>query len=158
MCRVIASSPEVEKTAIIVGGVSHVPYVTYLFRLMSNPKERHYWAQLRTALTAGQWRSHSPAKTPHGASLSWSELFRKFNKHCRGAHDVANVASHTYTLALLISENSVNEDEDNDVLTLDIDAECLISQGKVEKIKAGYEELQSLQSSNLDVIFLSLIP
>lgn len=118
---------------------------------LMNPKERHYWAQLRTALTAGQWRTHSPAKTPNGAPLSWSELFRKFNKHCRGAQDVANVASHTYTLALSISEDSLNEDEDNGVPTLGIDTECLISQERVEKIAEGYEDLQSLESSNLDV-------
>ena len=64
---------------------------------------------------------------------------------------MANVASHTYTLALSISEDSPNEDEDTDGLTLGIDTECLISQRKVEKIEAGYEELQSLESSNLDV-------
>ena len=63
---------------------------------------------------------------------------------------MANVASHTYTLALSISEDSLNEDEDS-YSTLSIDSECLISQGEVEKIEAGYEELQSLQSSNLDV-------
>ena len=63
---------------------------------------------------------------------------------------MANVASHTYTLALSISEDSLNEDEDSDGSALGIDTECLISQGKVEKIEAGYEELQSLQSSNLD--------
>ena len=122
------------------------------------PKERHYWAQLRAALTAGQWRTHFPAKTPNGAPLSWSELFRKFNKHCRGAQDVANVASHTYTLALSISEDSFNEDEDSDVSTLGIDTECLVSQGRVEKIEAGYEELLSLQSSNLDVSIHPSIP
>jgi hypothetical protein len=116
-----------------------------------NPKKRHYWAQLRTALTAGQWRTRFPAKTPSGAPLSWSELFRKFNKHCQGAQDVANVASHTYTLALSISEDSLNEDEDDGASILAIDTECLISQGRVKKIEAGYEELQSLQSSNLDV-------
>jgi hypothetical protein len=117
---------------------------------MSNPKERHYWAQLRSALTAGQWHSQFPAKTPNGVSLSWSELFRKFNKHCRGAQDVANVASHTYTLALLISEDSPEgEDEDSD---------CLVSERRVEKIKAGYEQLKTLQSSNLDVsIILCMI-
>jgi hypothetical protein len=126
-----------------------------------NPKERHYWAQLRAALTAGQWRTHFPAKTPNGAPLSWSELFRKFNKHCRGAQDVANIASHTYTLALSISEDALNEDEDSDVSTLGIDTECLVSQRRVEKIEAGYEELQSLQSSNLEVsipIPQSMIP
>lgn len=71
---------------------------------------------------------------------------------------MANVASHTYTLALFISEDSLNEDADNDVLTLGIDPECPISRGRVEKIKAGYEELQSLESSNLDVTILSLNP
>ena len=131
--------------------------VTSFSPIMSNPKERHYWAQLRTALTAGHWRADSPAKTPSGALLSWSELFRKFKKHCR-AHDVARVASHTHTLALLISEDSPNEDEDNGVLTLGIDAECLVSQGKVERIEADYEELKSLQSSNLDVSIPSLKP
>ena len=64
---------------------------------------------------------------------------------------MANVASHTYTLALSISEDSLNEDEDSDVSTLSVDTECLIPQRRVEKIEAGYEELQSLQSSNLDV-------
>lgn len=125
---------------------------------MSTHKEKHYWAQLRTALTAGQWRSHTPAKTPNGAPLSWSELFRKFKKHCQGAHDVANVASHTYILALSISEVSLNEDQDIDVLTLGVGSECLVSGGIVEKITAGYEELRSLQSSNLDVTILSLNP
>ena len=64
---------------------------------------------------------------------------------------MANVASHTYTLALSISENSLNEDEDGDASSLGIETDCLISQGMAEKIEAGYEELQSLQSSNLDV-------
>ncbi|KAF8804168.1 hypothetical protein BYT27DRAFT_7170685 [Phlegmacium glaucopus] len=117
---------------------------------MSNPKERHYWAQLRAALTAGHWRSNSPAKTPKGVSLSWSELFRKFNKHCRGAQDVALVASHTHTLALLISDDSSDYD------SLGIDTECLVSEGKAERVKAGYEQLKSLQSSNLDTIQFAL--
>jgi hypothetical protein len=158
MTRVIASSPDVENTVVIVLECHNV---TCLFAtaIMSSPKERHYWAQLRAALTAGQWRSPAPAKTPSGALLSWSELFRKFNKHCRGAHDVAHAASHTYTLALCILEDSLNEDEDSDVLTLGIYSECQIPRGRAEKTQAGYEELQSLQSSsNLDVTILSVNP
>lgn len=109
-----------------------------------NPKARHYWTQLRAALTAGQWRSHFPAKTPNGVALSWSELFRKFIKHCRGAQDVAHVASYTHTLALFILKDPTDEDDDND---------CLVSEAVVDQIKEGYEQLKSLQSSNLDVSY-----
>ena len=118
---------------------------------MSHPKERHYWAQLRTALTAGQWHSNTPAKSPNGVPLSWSELFRKFKKHCRGAHDVANVASSTHTLALLIAEDG---DEHPCILPLDIDAECLVKKARLDQVKAAYDQLKSLQSSNLDVSIL----
>jgi hypothetical protein len=140
MTRVIASSLDVENTVILVGHTCHT------FSPMSlNPKARHYWTQLRAALTAGQWRSHFPAKTPNGVALSWSELFRKFIKHCQGAQDVAHVASYTHTLALFILKDPTDEDEDND---------CLVSQAVVDKIKEGYEQLMSLQSSNLDVSYL----
>ena len=56
-------------------------------------KDKHYWSQLRGALTAGQWSSNFPAKAPNGSALTWSELFRKFNKHCHGFRDITEVAS-----------------------------------------------------------------
>jgi hypothetical protein len=55
---------------------------------MALAKDRHYWIQLRLALTAGQWSSPTPAKTPKGIALSWSELFRKFNKHVKGCRNL----------------------------------------------------------------------
>lgn len=67
---------------------------------------------------------------------------------------MACAASHTYTLALSISEDSSNDDDDNDISTLGVDAECLVSQRRTEQIQAGYEELKSLQASNLDVNIL----
>lgn len=50
---------------------------------MADDKEKHYLSQLQAALTAGHWESTSPAKTPNGYPLSWSELFRKFKKHSK---------------------------------------------------------------------------
>ncbi|KAF8152244.1 hypothetical protein B0H34DRAFT_724464 [Crassisporium funariophilum] len=126
---------------------------------MSNPKERHYWAQLRAALTAGQWKSPVPAKTPNGTPLTWSELFRKFNKHCRGYQDVAEVASQTHALALLLSAESPNEDEDNDDFgkpPLDLGRECLLPEERIEDATVGYEVLKSLESSNYDTIVIAL--
>ena len=49
---------------------------------MAVAKDAFYWIQLRTALTAGTWESNAPAKAPNGVHLTWSELFRKFRKHC----------------------------------------------------------------------------
>src|SRR5260370_21435770 len=77
-------------------------------------KERHYWTQLRAALTAGQWCSPSPAKSTKGDFLSWPELFRKFNKHCVGYKDVAEVASQTHALAKILLETH-SDDEDVEV-------------------------------------------
>ncbi|KAJ2933762.1 hypothetical protein H1R20_g3330, partial [Candolleomyces eurysporus] len=79
---------------------------------MPSVKEKHYWSQLRSALTAGQWLAQFPAKEPGGKQLSWDELFRKFNKHCKGFNDVSELASYNYDLALLLASSSLNEDED----------------------------------------------
>ncbi|KAF9005198.1 hypothetical protein BDQ17DRAFT_1354012 [Cyathus striatus] len=75
-------------------------------------KEKHYWAQLRAALSAGAWFSPSPARAPNGQLLSWSELFRKFNKHCHGFKHVSEVASYTQALAILLAANFDDEDQD----------------------------------------------
>ncbi len=128
---------------------------------MSNPKERHYWTQLRAALTAGQWRSSAPAKTPSGTALTWSELFRKFNKHCKGFQDVAEVASQTRSLAKLLSEPYPDEDEDAEVAVstgasekrgqLDLHEESMLAEKYVEMASNGYTALKALGSSNSDV-------
>ena len=132
---------------------------------MSNPKERHYWTQLRAALTAGQWRSPAPAKAPNGTTLTWSELFRKFNKHCKGFQDVAEVASQTRFLAKLLSEPYPDEDEDAEVVVstgasgdstgkrekLDLDGESMLAEKYVEMASNSYTALKALQSSNSDV-------
>lgn len=117
---------------------------------MSNPKERHYWTQLRSALTAGQWRSPTPAKAPNGALLPWSELFRKFNKHCKGFKEVADVAEMTRVLGSFVAKDRM---EDEDVtgngmrLPLDAGEECLLDAGR--EMNVNYERLKSLPESNV---------
>ncbi|KAF5331811.1 hypothetical protein D9611_008907 [Ephemerocybe angulata] len=126
---------------------------------MSSAKERHYWSQLRAALTAGQWLAQFPAKTPQGAPLSWSELFRKFNKHCKGFNDVSELASQNYGLALLLATHALNEDEDyGDVrdFSLELGHECILPSERVEEATAGYEAVKALQSANSDSVNFTL--
>jgi hypothetical protein len=141
---------------------------------MSNPRERHYWAQLRSALTAGQWRSPYPARAYKGEPLSWSELFRKFNKHCKGFQDFSEVAAQTHALSLLVGARFVDDDEDDERNTvpdlaadaesvvgekdegrkrgvLDLGGECILPEERKQEAMSVYEVLKSLDSSNLDV-------
>lgn len=129
-------------------------------RVMSNfYKEVHYWTQLRAALTAGQWAARYPAKTPTGASLSWSELLRKFNKHCVGFREVAEIASQTRTLALLLATRSA-DDEDNNTnshadFPLSVEDECILPHEHVDEANGCYEALKKLDSPNANVRFLN---
>ena len=134
---------------------------------MSTIKERHYWTQLRAALTGGQWQSPTPARTPNGSPISWSELFRKFNKHCRGFQDVAEVASQTRHLANLLLESYPDDDDtevDREVLRsgetnsdarrrgeLDMGREVVLAGKYTERASMGYNALKVLKASNYDV-------
>jgi hypothetical protein len=132
-----------------------------------NTKERHYWTQLRAALTAGQWCSAAPAKAPNGQPLSWAELFRKFNKHCRGFQDVAEVAAYTRTLAKLLSDVRPDDDEEIEVRDekvsfgpnmdargrgrLGIEGEVVLEGPYVGQALSKFETLKGLDSSNCSV-------
>ena len=137
---------------------------------MSTPKERHYWSHLRSALTAGQWETSLPAKALNGTPLSWPELFRKFNKHCRGYDDVAEVGRQVQSLALLMwaketaeaagvqqsGQDTAGDNEEGKRGLLALGEECLVPAEHREEAKAGYDILQSLQSSNFDQIHMTL--
>ena len=122
---------------------------------MTSVKDKHYWTQLRSALTAGQWSSLSPAKAPNGAGLPWSELIRKFNKHCRGFNDVAEIASQTRNLSLLLGSNSKDDDQDDipegSVFPVALGNTCLLPEERVEEATNGYLALKQLECSNFDV-------
>jgi hypothetical protein len=125
---------------------------------MAHAKDKHYWTQLRAALTAGQWSSPSPAKAPNGSPLSWFHVIRKFNKHCKGFQEVAEVASQTQALCMWLGANTTNVDQlgvecDDDILLLD---ECILPPERIGEGKGGYEILKGLDSKNFDVRPLSV--
>lgn len=132
-----------------------------------NPKERHYWTQLRAALTAGQWSSASPAKTPNGHPLAWPELFRKFNKHCKGFQDFSEVAAHTRALAHLISETRPDDDGDGEGAdgewlnadpgsrrrSLGVEGEVVLGSAYREQASSRFDALKALECTNFSVRF-----
>ena len=102
---------------------------------MAQGKPAHYWRQLRTALTAGQWDARFPAKDVHGRAVSWSDLLRKFNKHCPGHQDVAELASQTQALSLLLSANATDLDG-SDVgpqAVLFLGDECRLAEERIDE-------------------------
>ncbi|KAI0084572.1 hypothetical protein BDY19DRAFT_898280 [Irpex rosettiformis] len=120
---------------------------------MANAKEKHYWSQLRAALTSGSWDVHSPAQVPKGGPLSWSEMLRKFNKHCQGYSDVAELASQTQAISLLL----IAQDEDKPSKSpIAFGEECTLPQERVEEATAGYATLRSLRTAEKDPVKLCL--
>ncbi|KAI6131742.1 hypothetical protein EV401DRAFT_1919508, partial [Pisolithus croceorrhizus] len=120
------------------------------FMHMAHAKDRHYWSQLRAALTAGHWSSETPAQAPNGSPLSWSRLFYKFNKHCKGFQDVTEISAQTRLLSLLLGANSADEDvlgneQDGE---LRLGEECILASERVEEATGSYQTLQNLENSN----------
>jgi hypothetical protein len=115
-------------------------------------KDKYYWTQLRTALTGGSWGSPAPAKGFKGNPISWTELLRKFNKHCRGYTDVSEIANQTQALALLIAAGPTDNELDGverhveDSLTLG--TESLVAGEHVEEARVGFEALRNLESEH----------
>ncbi|KAF7416321.1 hypothetical protein PC9H_002586 [Pleurotus ostreatus] len=127
--------------------------------MASNGKDKHYWTQLRSALTAGQWNTQHPSRTPNGIALTWKELFRKFNKHCRGFEDVCEVASKTRLLGLFLVANSKDEDQDDPLSPgreLLIGDECILSEERVAEGQEAFDELKKLEASNFDTLNFAL--
>ena len=118
-------------------------------------KDQYYWTQLRRALQEGQWLNPCPSKAPNGTALSWSELFRKFNKHCKGFDDIAEIANQTRAHAALLAAGSTDEDQDDQpptgVYPLELGNECILPAERIGDAMAGYDILKELQSSHLDV-------
>ncbi|KAA1470851.1 hypothetical protein DENSPDRAFT_836753 [Dentipellis sp. KUC8613] len=128
---------------------------------MSQPKGKHYWTQLRAALTGGHWGSSTPAKAYNGAPLSWSELLRKFNKHNHGYHEVAEIASQTQALALFIagapSESELDRDACSPAGPLVLGDECFIAEGRRQEAAQSVEALKNLESESPNSDSLKLL-
>lgn len=116
---------------------------------MAHSKDRHYWSQLRSALTAGLWASPTPAKTPKGQGLSWHELLRKFKKHVHGHDEVASVASQTQILALSLGKDVGNSPSNKS--PLDLGGESILPEDRRGDANAGLKTLKTLEKSNLNV-------
>ncbi|KAH9933971.1 uncharacterized protein BXZ73DRAFT_46077 [Epithele typhae] len=125
---------------------------------MAQVKPQHYWRQLRSVLTAGQWDASMPAKDYHGRLVSWSDLLRKFHKHCPGHNEVAELASQTQALSLLLSANAEGLDgnEPGEYGVLVLEEECLLAEERIEEAMTGYNTLKQLDASRSDSIKAAL--
>lgn len=125
---------------------------------MASGKDKHYWSQVLATLTAGSWDVSLPAKTPNGASLPWSELLRKFNKHCHGYSDVAELASQTQALSLLVeagvSSQSTEGGDAGLVDSLSLGEECVLPHERRDEAAAGYAALKGLHTADKEVRWL----
>ena len=127
---------------------------------MAQVKPQHYWRQLREVLTAGKWDARMPAKDYSGRPVSWSDLLRKFHKHCPGHPDVAELASQTQALSLLLSANEDGLDgnacDAEGVLVLG--EECMLAEERIQEGLAGYNTLKQLDASRSDVRLAKYLP
>jgi hypothetical protein len=118
---------------------------------MSHTKHKHYWTQLRIALTGGSWGSSAPAKSFKGAPLSWTELLRKFNKHCHGYTEVSEIANQTQALALLVAAGTTDGELDGDGHhddPLALGTEGVVAGEHADEARGYFEALRKLESEN----------
>lgn len=106
--------------------------------------------------------------------MTWSELLRKFGKHCRGYGDVADMANQTQLLGVLLSGKDADDDtNDWEFLTgvvaedegdnedrkklypLELGNDCLLREERREDAKAAFRALKTLNSTNSDVFTFS---
>ena len=124
---------------------------------MAQTKDKHYWTQLRAALTGGSWGSSSPAKNVKGNPISWNELLRKFDKHCHGYIDVSEIANRTQALALLVAgiptDGELDGDDQSDEGSLALGTESVVVGEHADEARVGFEALKNLEEdhANSDV-------
>ena len=119
---------------------------------MAHSKDRHYWSQLRIALTAGSWGSPHPAKAANGVPITWTDLLRKFNKHCHGFTDVAEIANQTQALALLVAGGPTDRELDgigyHHEAFLILGTESVVADEHAVEAEVGYKVLRGLEAEN----------
>jgi hypothetical protein len=117
---------------------------------MALTKDKHYWTQLRTAITAGQWDSELPGKDPKGSALNWADLLRKFNKHCPGQNEFAEVVSQTHHLHLQLAasqqKSSTDGSQRSQTSPLELGDETILPEERQQEGQAGYDVLKAVAS------------
>ena len=115
-------------------------------------KDKYYWSQLRIALTAGCWGSPCPAKAFRGGPITWTDLLRKFNKHCHGYTDVSEIASQTQALALLVAGGPSDRELDgigyHHEELLALGTESVAADEHAVEVEVGYKVLRGLEAEN----------
>lgn len=117
---------------------------------MALSKDKHYWTQLRTAITAGQWDSDSPGKDPNGSTLNWANLLRKFNKHCHGQNEFAEVVSQTQNICLQLAAGrqklAIDGTQRPQTNPLDLGDDTILPEERQQEGLAGYDVLNAIPS------------
>lgn len=118
--------------------------------MMALTKDKHYWTQLRAAITAGQWHSDVPGKDQKGYPLNWANLLRKFNKHCPGENEFAEVVSQTHHLHLQLAAGqqkpTIDGSQPSPTSPLDLDDETILAEERQQEGRAGYDVLSAIPS------------
>ena len=117
---------------------------------MALTKDKHYWTQLRTAITAGQWDSEAPGKDLKGYALDWANLLRKFNKHCPGQNEFAEVVSQTHHLYLQLAagqqESAIGDSQHAQASRLGLGDDNTLTEERLQEGQTGYDVLKALPS------------
>ena len=117
---------------------------------MALTRDKHYWTQLRTAITAGQWDSDLPGKDPKGYTLNWANLLRKFNKHCPGQNEFAEVVSQTHYLYLQLAagqqKSAIDSSQRSQTNPLDFDDDAILPEERQQEGRVGYDALRAIPS------------
>ncbi|CAG7854617.1 SubName: Full=Uncharacterized protein {ECO:0000313/EMBL:CCA68643.1} [Serendipita indica DSM 11827] len=120
-------------------------------------KATHYTHQLQNALTRGLWADPSPALAVKGEPMTWSELLRKYKKHCVSQHITAEIALQTQSLSLLLLPDPVDakritqEDLDGDSEephgSMSLGTECELSPSRIDDARLGFAALELLNDT-----------
>ncbi|KAG9033151.1 hypothetical protein FRB95_000493 [Tulasnella sp. JGI-2019a] len=118
----------------------------------ANPKGAHYEHELQAALCRGAWADSTPSTTPKAVAIPWDELLRKYRKHCH-ATDLAEVASQTQAISLLIAASNTSGSLSSTVLDLDSvtqedvlasRGECTVLAERIAEARAALTALSNL--------------
>ncbi|KAF8265291.1 hypothetical protein EI94DRAFT_1702610 [Lactarius quietus] len=127
---------------------------------MAQTKDKHYWSQLRIALTAGSWGSPNPARAFKGGPITWTDLLRKFKKHCHGYGDVSEIANQTQALALLVAGGPTDYELDgisyHHEEHLILGTESVVADEHAVEAEVGYKILRGLEAENTNSDSLKL--
>ena len=117
---------------------------------MALSRDKHYWTQLRTAITAGQWSSDSLGKDSKGKTMNWENLLRKFKKHCPGQNEFAEVVSQTQHLHLQLSagqqKSAIDGSQRSLASPLDLGDEAILPEERQQEGQVGYDVLSAIPS------------